>query len=250
MHLYNLTLHKPTAITAAVAGNFSAPGAHEFCVARGNTLELLRGPSAAADPDAGSAMVSVHAQRVFGNIRGLSTIRLWAEDRDHLVLSCDAGKTTVLRFDASAGGRGGASSGAFVNVTQAVFGKTGCRRVVPGQWLCCEQSANGGRVLMIGASEKQKLGYKIGRDADSGAVTLSSPLLVDRARVITFDCASVEVGTENPEFACLEVDYGDLDDNDNDGRSVAAHSASKMLSARDSSQQPLVCPLAAPQPLL
>ena len=147
------------------------------------------------------------------------------EERDHLVVSCDSGKVSILRFDASRGGR---SSGVFVNVTQAVFGKTGCRRVVPGQFVCSEHSANGGRVLMVGATEKQKLVYKIGRDADTGDVTLSSPLLVDRARVITFDSVSVEVGTENPVFACLEVDYGELED-DNDGQTTA-NSSRKMLS--------------------
>lgn len=42
MFVYNLTLHKATAVTAAIFGSFSAPKAQEIVVARGKVLELLR----------------------------------------------------------------------------------------------------------------------------------------------------------------------------------------------------------------
>lgn len=42
MFLYNLSLHKATAVTQAIFGNFSAPKAQEIVVARGKVLELLR----------------------------------------------------------------------------------------------------------------------------------------------------------------------------------------------------------------
>ena len=42
MHLYALTLQKPTAINKAIYGSFSGPKAQELIVARGRILELLR----------------------------------------------------------------------------------------------------------------------------------------------------------------------------------------------------------------
>lgn len=70
MHLYNLTLQPPTAITHAVAGNFSGSRAQEIIVSRGTRLELLR-------PDAQSGKVlTVIATEVFGSIRSLAAFRL------------------------------------------------------------------------------------------------------------------------------------------------------------------------------
>lgn len=51
------------------------------------------------------------------------------------------------------------------------FGKTGCRRIVPGQYLAADPQ---GRAIMISAVEKQKL---VG-----GVLTLISVLLVVRVR--------------------------------------------------------------------
>ena len=70
MHLYNLTLQPPTAITHAVAGNFSGSRQQEIIVSRGTRLELLR-------PDVQSGKVNtVIATDVFGSIRSLAAFRL------------------------------------------------------------------------------------------------------------------------------------------------------------------------------
>jgi splicing factor 3B subunit 3 len=70
MHLYNLTLQPPTAITQAIVGNFSGARQQEIIVARGTRLELLR-------PDVQTGKVStVVASDVFGSIRSLTAFRL------------------------------------------------------------------------------------------------------------------------------------------------------------------------------
>lgn len=70
MHLYNLTLQPPTAITQAVVGNFSGARQQEIIVSRGTRLELLR-------PDVQTGKVStVIASDVFGSIRSLAAFRL------------------------------------------------------------------------------------------------------------------------------------------------------------------------------
>lgn len=70
MHLYNLTLQPPTAITQAIVGNFSGARQQEIIVSRGTRLELLR-------PDVQTGKVStVIASDVFGSIRSLAVFRL------------------------------------------------------------------------------------------------------------------------------------------------------------------------------
>ena len=70
MHLYNLTLQPPSAITQAIVGNFSGARQQEIIVARGTRIELLR-------PDVQTGKVStVVASDVFGSIRSLAAFRL------------------------------------------------------------------------------------------------------------------------------------------------------------------------------
>ena len=48
--------------------------------------------------------------------------------------------------------------------------------------------------------------YVLNRDAQAH-LTISSPLEAHKANTITFTTVGVDVGFENPIFACLEVDY-------------------------------------------
>ena len=97
-----------------------------------------------------------------------------------------------------------------MKVHQETFGKTGCRRIVPGQYLASDPK---GRAFMIGAVEKQKFVYILNRDQNS-KLTISSPLDAHKSNTLIFDICGVDVGYENPLFACLEVDYGDIDEED------------------------------------
>jgi hypothetical protein len=58
----------------------------------------------------------------------------------------------------------------------------------------------------IGAVEKQKLVYILNRDAQA-RLTISSPLEAHKSNTIVYHMVGVDVGFENPTFACLEVDY-------------------------------------------
>lgn len=57
-----------------------------------------------------------------------------------------------------------------------------------------------------GAVEKQKLVYILNRDA-SARLTISSPLEAHKANTLVYHMVGVDVGFENPTFACLEIDY-------------------------------------------
>jgi splicing factor 3B subunit 3 len=60
--------------------------------------------------------------------------------------------------------------------------------------------------LTTGAIEKQKLVYILNRDA-AARLTISSPLEAHKANTLVYHVVGVDVGFENPMFACLEMDY-------------------------------------------
>lgn len=63
---------------------------------------------------------------------------------------------------------------------------------------------------MIGAVEKQKLVYILNRDS-AARLTISSPLEAHKNFSVVFDMVGVDVGFQNPVFACLEMDYEEVD---------------------------------------
>ena len=65
---------------------------------------------------------------------------------DYVVVGSDSGRLVILEYNEE--------RGAFQQVHQETFGKSGCRRIVPGQFLAVDPK---GRAVMVGAVEKQKL---------------------------------------------------------------------------------------------
>jgi len=119
--------------------------------------------------------------------------------RDFLVMASDSGRIVILEYDSE--------HQKFVKIHQETFGKTGCRRIVPGEYLAADPK---GRAIMIGAAEKQKFVYILNRDSQN-KLTISSPLEAHKAHTITFYMCGVDVGIENPQFATIEADYGEAD---------------------------------------
>lgn len=193
MFLYNLTLQRATGITCAVHGNFSGSKLQEIIVSRGKILELLR-----HDPNTGK-IYPVLSVEVFGMIRSLMPFRLTGGSKDYVVVGSDSGRIVILEYIAQ--------KNIFEKVHQETFGKSGCRRIVPGQYLAVDPK---GRAVMIGAVEKQKLVYILNRDA-SARLTISSPLEAHKANTLVYHMVGVDVGFENPTFACLEIDYEEAD---------------------------------------
>ncbi|XP_019849007.1 PREDICTED: splicing factor 3B subunit 3-like isoform X2 [Amphimedon queenslandica] len=78
---------------------------------------------------------------------------------------------------------------------------------------------------MIGAVEKQKLVYILNRDS-AARLTISSPLEAHKSHTLVYHVVGVDVGFENPLFACLELDY---EESDNDHTGEAAQVAQQNL---------------------
>jgi splicing factor 3B subunit 3 len=200
MQLLALTLQRSTAITAAVFGNFSGPKQQELVVSRGKILELLR-------PDDNGKVQSVHSAEVFGVIRSLVAFRLTGGNRDYIVVGSDSGKVVILEYSVE--------KACFDKVHSETYGKTGCRRVVPGQHVAADPR---GRAVMVAAIEKQKLVYILNRDA-AARLTISSPLEAHKSNTLCFHVVGVDVGFDNPIFAALEVDTEEVE-NDPDTNEV------------------------------
>jgi splicing factor 3B subunit 3 len=95
----------------------------------------------------------------------------------------------------------------FIKLYQETYGKSGARRIVPGQMLATDPK---GRSLMVSAMEKAKLVYVLNRDAAAN-LTISSPLEAHKSSAIIHHIVGVDVGFENPLYAALEVDYSEAD---------------------------------------
>lgn len=196
MHLYSLTLQQATAIQKAIYGNFSGPKVQELLVSRGKYLELIR-----LEENTNKIQI-IHSQEVFGLIRNICAFRLTGASRDYIILTSDSGRVVILQFDPE--------KNCFQKIHQESYGKTGCRRIVPGQYLAVDPK---GRAFMIAAVEKQKFVYILNRDSQA-KLTISSPLEAHKSHTLIFDICGIDVGYENPLFACIESDYGEPDAKD------------------------------------
>ena len=193
MYLYHLTLQPASGITHAVHGNFSGSKLQEIVVSRGKILELLK-----PDPNTGKVHTLLSTE-IFGVIRSLMAFRLTGGNKDYVIIGSDSGRISILEYNNV--------KNQFDRIHMETFGKSGCRRIVPGQHLAVDPK---GRAVMIGAVEKQKLVYILNRDA-MARLTISSPLEAHKSHTLIYHTVGVDVGFENPMFACLEVDYEEAD---------------------------------------
>ena len=207
MYLYNLTLQKAGGIYQSISGSFTSPKTQEIVVSKGTMLELFQ-------IDQSGKLKTLISKETFCQIRAISPFRLTGNKRDHIVLLSDSGRIVILEADPK--------TQTFIKIHQETYGKTGCRRIVPGEYLGVDPK---GRAVMIGAIEKQKFVYIISRDNES-RMTISSPLEAHKSHTICYGMCGVDVGYDNPLFACLEVDYGDEDD---DKSSLYTGNHQKML---------------------
>ncbi|CAI0443010.1 unnamed protein product [Linum tenue] len=207
MYLYSLTLQRATGVVAAINGSFSGGKSQEIVVARGKLLDLLR-------PDDTGKLQTILSVEIFGAIRSLAQFRLTGSQKDYIVVGSDSGRIVILEYNKE--------KNVFDKVHQETFGKSGCRRIVPGQYLAVDPK---GRAVMIGACEKQKLVYVLNRDT-AARLTISSPLEAHKSHTIVYHICGVDCGFDNPIFAAIELDYSEADQ---DATGQAANEAQKNL---------------------
>lgn len=176
-------------------------------MARGKVLDLIR-------PDDSGKIQTLLSVEIFGAIRSLAQFRLTGSQKDYIVVGSDSGRIVILEYNKD--------KNVFDKIHQETFGKSGCRRIVPGQYLAIDPK---GRAVMIGACEKQKLVYVLNRDT-AARLTISSPLEAHKSHTIVYSICGVDCGFDNPIFAAIELDYSEADQ---DSTGVAASEAQKHL---------------------
>lgn len=120
--------------------------------------------------------------------------------KDYILLSSDSGRLSIVELVIS-------PTPHFESLYQEVYGKSGSRRTVPGQFLAVDPK---GRSVMYGAVEKSKLVYILNRNSE-GKLFPSSPLEAHKNHTIMTNLVGVDTGYDNPMFAALEIDYGEAD---------------------------------------
>ena len=118
---------------------------------------------------------------------------------DYMIVGSDSGRITILEYVPA--------QNRFNRIHLETFGKSGIRRVIPGQYLAVDPK---GRACLIASVEKNKLVYVLNRNAQA-ELTISSPLEAHKPGTLVFDLIALDVGYENPIFATLEVDYSESD---------------------------------------
>lgn len=193
VQLYSLTLQRPSAVTSCAVGQFAGKNAQDVIVAKGSWLELWQ-----VDLYTG-AVTTVLSYNCFGIIRNIAPFRIAGASKDNLIVASDSGKIAILEYKPE--------KNTFEQIHLEPYGKTGIRRIVPGQYLAVDPK---GRAALIASVEKNKLVYVLNRDSEAN-ITISSPLEAHTPRTLVYAIVGMDVGYDNPAFAALEVDYSDAE---------------------------------------
>lgn len=133
---------------------------------------------------------------------------------DYIIIGSDSGRITIIEYVPS--------QNRFNRIHLETFGKSGIRRIVPGQYLAVDPK---GRACLIASIEKNKLVYVLNRNSQA-ELTISSPLEAHKPHTLVFALTALDVGYENPIFATLEMDYSE---SDQDPTGQAYQDAEKLL---------------------
>ncbi|RMZ73108.1 hypothetical protein GMOD_00009623 [Pyrenophora seminiperda CCB06] len=189
MSLYALTVKQPTATQDAISGDFLGNGKQQILTASGSRLALLEVSRRQ------KAFNELYSQDVFGIIRGIAKFRIAGGTKDHIVITTDSGRLVTYEYLPD--------EQTFRTVHFETFGKSGIRRVVPGEYLAADPK---GRAIMIASTEKNKLVYILTRSGQTD-IAISSPLEAHKPQTLVYCLIGLDVGYDNPMFATLEVDY-------------------------------------------
>jgi splicing factor 3B subunit 3 len=116
-----------------------------------------------------------------------------------VILATDSGRIAIIEYVPA--------QNRFSRLHLETFGKSGVRRVVPGEYLAADPK---GRACLIASVEKNKLVYVLNRNSQA-ELTISSPLEAHKPGVLVLSMVALDVGYANPVFAALEIEYAEAD---------------------------------------
>ncbi|OAL04964.1 hypothetical protein IQ06DRAFT_302084 [Phaeosphaeriaceae sp. SRC1lsM3a] len=189
MSLYALTVKQPTATQDAISGDFIGNGKQQILTASGSRLSILEVSRRQ------KGFQELYSQDVFGIIRRIAKFRIAGGTKDHIVITTDSGRLVTYEYVPD--------EQTFKTVHFETYGKSGVRRVVPGEYLATDPK---GRAIMIASIEKNKLVYILTRSGQTD-IAISSPLEAHKPQTLVYTLIGLDVGYDNPMFASLELDY-------------------------------------------
>ncbi|KAH7128321.1 CPSF A subunit region-domain-containing protein [Dendryphion nanum] len=201
MSLYALTVQAPTATVEAIVGDFLGNNKQQILSATGSRLEIFEVHRQQ------NVLNEIFSQDVFGIIRHIAKFRLAGGTKDMIAISTDSGRTVTYEYLRD--------ERKLKTVHFETFGKSGIRRVVPGEYLAVDPK---GRAIMLASVEKNKLVYILTRSGQTD-IAISSPLEAHRPQTLVYYLLGLDVGYDNPVFAALELDYSQSE-SDSSGQAV------------------------------
>ena len=219
MYLGNVTINPSTTVSQSIIGNFISSNRLDLIIVKGSSkLELIHIED--STPIKYDTLISLET---FSHIRKIAPMKDTYTKKDNLVVLSDSGKIVIFEIDID--------KKKFVRINQEIYGKSGCRRITPGEYLAID---NKSRAIMIGGIEKEKFVYIFkeinnnlilndnleenknvninNNDNDYNRKIISSPLEVFTSQHICYDLISLEVGYANPIFVSIEVKYNSTQD--------------------------------------
>ncbi|KAL5410838.1 hypothetical protein PMIN03_005210 [Paraphaeosphaeria minitans] len=190
MSLYALTVKQPSATHDAITGDFIGNQRQQILTASGSRLSIVEVSRRQ------KGFREVYSQDVFGIIRRISKFRLAGGSKDLIVITTDSGRLVTYEYEHE-------PHQLFKTVHYETFGKSGIRRVVPGEYLAVDPK---GRAIMIASAEKNKLVYILTRSGQTD-IAISSPLEAHKPQTLVYCLIGLDVGYDNPMFAALELDF-------------------------------------------
>lgn len=178
MQLYHLTVRRPDFIIGAVLCSLETlPEC--LVLVRGQWIEVLSLNS--------GELVLVSRTPVFATVRSICKTRKLGSEFDLVLLTSEAGKLCVLKFDAT--------SRAFVLLASRKTSLPGLKREFPGEYLAVDPK---GRAVMSAAIEKVRTVCVL---SETG---LSTPVNAVLPATYCYAISALDRNYESPAFACLE----------------------------------------------
>ena len=205
MYLGNVPIKNSTSVSQSIVGNFISPNRQDLIIIKGSSkLELVHIEKLSSN---NNYFYNIEISlETFSHIRKITKIKDTYTNKDNIIVLSDSGKLVIFEIDIN--------KKKFISIYKEIYGKSGCRRVTPGEYLAVD---NKNRAIMIGAIEKEKFVY-IFKDNDTDIISnnnkkiISSPLEVFNPQYICYDLVNLDEGFSNPVFASIEVKYNSYQD--------------------------------------
>ena len=153
MYLGNVTIKQSTTVSQSIVGNFISPNKTDLIIVKGvSRLELIHIESPISNSFSSSSsplqIETLISLETFSHIRKIAPMKDTYTKKDNIVVLSDSGKLIIFEIDIN--------NKKFVRINQEIYGKTGCRRLTPGEYLAID---NKSRAIIIGGIEKEKFVY-------------------------------------------------------------------------------------------